>query len=313
MLKVQVSLTLLCLLCATALSAQQTKPKPQQKPTPSVKSAPTGPKTKSPNQRIYENALQEVGVTATLAENFTDMSKHFMGHDAYLIRAGNDAVADDNGRVRLQKPGREVLFIDLEIFDCQTFIEYSLALTQTKRMSSPSYEDFRDNMRRLRYRNGTVNYGARMHYFSDWIYEHQRRGLLKDVSREIGGETYIKDVHYMSTKKDTFYGNMAEPQTFATVRQVEKNLSAREKYYIPKDKLASVESGIKDGDILAITNATDGMDVAHCGVAYWQGTRLHLLHASSELGFVIVTNEPLSEYLANHQRHTGIMVARLLN
>jgi Protein of unknown function (DUF1460) len=311
MFKIHLSLTLLCLFFIASVSAQQAKPKP--KTPPSVKPVQTAPKTKSPNQRIYENALQEVSVTPTLAENFTEMAKHFMGHDSYLIRAGNDAVADDNGRVRLQKPGREVLFIDLEIFDCQTFIEYSLALTQTKRMTSPSYEGFRDNMRRLRYRNGTVGYGARMHYFSDWIYEHQRRGLLKDISQEIGGETFVKDVHYMSAKKDTFYGNMADPQTFATVRQIEKNLSARDKYYIPKDKLASVESGIKDGDILAITNATDGMDVAHCGVAYWQGTRLHLLHASSELGFVVVTNEPLSEYLANHQRHTGIIVARLVN
>jgi Protein of unknown function (DUF1460) len=310
MFKIHFTLTLLCLFFTAQLSAQQAKPKAK---TPSVKPVQTAPKTKSPNMRIYENALQEVEVAPTLAENFTEMAKHFMGHDAYMIRPGNEAMADDNGHVQLQKIGREGLHVDLEIFDCQSFIEYTLALTQTKRLASPSYEGFRDKVKNLRYRDGNVNYGARLHYFSSWIYEHQKEGLLKDMSREIGGEIFEKDVHYMSLKKDTFYGNMADPATFATIRKIEKELSAKEKYYIPKDKLAAVERGIKDGDIIAITNAQDGMDIAHTGIAYWQGAHVHLLHASSETGFVVVTNEPLIDYLAVHRKHTGIMVARLIN
>jgi Protein of unknown function (DUF1460) len=310
MFKIHFTLTLLSLFFIAQLSAQQAKPKPK---TPSVKPVQTAPKTKSPNMRIYENALKEVEVAATLAENFTEMAKHFMGHDAYMIRPGNEAMADDNGHVQLQKIGREGLHVDLEIFDCQSFIEYTLALTQTKRMASPSYDGFRDKVKNLRYRNGNINYGARLHYFSSWIYEHQKEGLLKDMSREIGGEIFEKDVHYMSLKKDTFYGNMADPATFATIRKIEKELSAKEKYYIPKDKLIAVEKGIKDGDIIAITNAQDGMDIAHTGIAYWQGEHVHLLHASSETGFVVVTNEPLIDYLAIHRKHTGIMVARLIN
>jgi hypothetical protein len=309
MLKTPFKLTLLSVFFLCQLNAQQTKPK--AKTAPSVKKAESAPKAKSPNLLVYEHAMNEVESMPTLAENFTEMAKHFLGHDAYMIRPGNEAVADDNGKVYLQKIGREGLHVDLEIFDCQSFIEYTLALTQTKRVTSPTYETFRDKVKNLRYRNGNVTYGARLHYFTSWIYTHENEGLLKDMSRELGGEIFEKDVHYMSLKKDTFYGNMADPQTFATIRNVEKQLTAKTKYYIPKEKIASLESGIKDGDIIAITNAQDGMDVAHTGVAYWQGAHVHLLHASSETGFVVVTNEPLFEYLATHRKHTGIMVARL--
>jgi Protein of unknown function (DUF1460) len=308
MLKTQIKLTLLCLLYVCQLAAQQAKPKPKIGSTKPVQMV---PKVKSLNVRVYEGALQQVEFAPTLAENFTEMAKHFLGHDSYMIRPGNEAVADDNGRVHLQKIGREALHVDLEIFDCQSFIEYTLALTQARRMASPSYDGFREKVKNLRYRNGAVTYSARLHYFSSWIYAHEKTGLLKDVSKELGGEIFEKDVHYMSLKKDTFYGNMADPATFAAVRKIEKDLTAREKYYIPKDKLAALESGIKDGDIIAITNAQDGMDVAHTGVAYWQGAHVHLMHASSETGFVVVTNEPLFEYLATHQKHTGVIVARL--
>jgi hypothetical protein len=310
MFKIPFKLTFLCLFFLVQLNAQQAKPKPK---ISSLSKPQSAPKTKSPNLRIYENAIQEVSVGPTLAENFMEMAKHFMGHDAYMIRPGNEAMADDNGHVQLQKIGREGLHVDLEIFDCQSFIEYTVALAQARRMASPSYEGFRNKVQNLRYRNGSVTYAARLHYFTSWIYEHEKKGLLKDMSKELGGDIFEKDVHYMSLKKDTFYGNMADPATFAAIRKIEKDLSAREKYYIPKDKLATLESGIKDGDIIAITNAQGGMDIAHTGVAYWQGAHVHLLHASSETGFVVVTNEPLSDYLAVHRKHTGIMVARLIN
>jgi hypothetical protein len=310
MFKKTFKLTFLSLFFLVQLNAQQAKPKPKSSP---AKTTQVAPKVKSLNTRVYENAMQEVAVEPTLAENFTEMAKHFLGHDSYMIRPGNDAMADDNGRVHLQKIGREGLHVDLEIFDCQSFIEYTLALTQARRMTSPSYDGFRNKVQNLRYRNGSVTYAARLHYFTSWIYQHEKDGLLKDMSKELGGDIFEKDVHYMSLKKDTFYGNMADPATFAAIRQIEKDLSAKEKYFIPKDKLMTLEKGIKDGDIIAITNAQDGMDIAHTGVAYWQGEHVHLMHASSETGFVVVTNEPLFEYLATHRKHTGIMVARLNN
>jgi hypothetical protein len=324
MFKVYFSIPFLCLLFMGQLSAQS-KPKPKATATPSPKNrdastvkkpqtaAQTAPKPKSLNLTTFENAMKDVPLESTFSATFTEMSKNFLGHDSYFIPTISEVEKKNGGHVKLQKPGREVLYIDMEVFDCQSFIEYTLALTQARRLSAPTYEAFKERVKRLRYRNAEVSYGARLHYFSDWIYTNEKQGILKDVTQAIGGESFNKDIHYMSAKKDTFYGNMADPETYAVVRGVEKNLTARQKYYVPKNKIASIEANIKDGDIIAITNASEGMDVAHCGVAYWQGKRLHLMHASSDLGFVVVTQEPLAEYLLTHAKHTGIMVARLVD
>ena len=164
----EITFTLLCfsLFCSLQLSAQTAT----KKKDPSVKKVETAPKSKSPNVQIYENALKQVENAPTLSETFLEMAKNFMGHDAYLIRSGNDAVTDNSGRVQLQKMGREVLFIDLEIFDCQSFVENTLALTLTKRQKSPNYEAFREHIKQLRYRNGIVGYGNRHHYFTEGSY-----------------------------------------------------------------------------------------------------------------------------------------------
>ncbi len=310
MLKVFFSISLVCLIFSSQAMAQA---KPKAKMAPSVKTVQPAPKPKSLNLTTFENAMKDVPLQSSFSETFTEMAKNFLGHDSYFIPSISEVVKKNGGHITLQKPGRESLYIDMEVFDCQSFIEYSLALTQARRLANPTYEAFKERVKHNRYRNAIVSYGARLHYFSDWIYTNEKQGILRDVSKEIGGEAFMKDIHYMSAKKDTFYGNMAEPETYAIIRGVEKNLSARQRWYVPKEKIAAVEANIHDGDIIAITNASEGMDVAHCGVAYWQGKRLYMMHASSDLGFVVVTNEPLAEYLGSHGKHTGIMVARLVD
>jgi hypothetical protein len=310
MLKTYFQVSLICLVFSAQVLAQA---KPKAKTTPSVKTVQPAPKPKSLNLTTFENVMKDVPLQSTFSATFTEMAKNFLGHDSYFIPSISEVVKKNGGHITLQKPGREALYIDMEIFDCQSFIEYSLALTQARRLASPTYEAFKERVKRLRYRNGVVSYGARLHYFSDWIYANEKQGIMRDVTKEIGGDIFDKDIHYMSAKRDTFYGNMADPQTYATIRGVEKDLSARQRWYVPKDKIASIESNIKDGDIIAITNASEGMDVAHCGVAYWQGARLYMMHSSSDLGFVVLTSEPLAEYLAGHGKHTGIMVARLVD
>ena len=166
---------------------------------------------------------------------------------------------------------------------------------------------------RSRYRNGEVDYAARLHYFSDWLFENQKRGILTDITKEIGGEIYPKGVFYMSLKKDTLYGNMADPTTFAEMKTVEENITKREKFYIPKERVVDIESKIKNGDIIAITNRLEGMDMAHTGFAIWQNGRLHLLHASSKIKQVVITEVPLADYLMRNKGQTGIMVGRLNN
>ncbi len=66
-----------------------------------------------------------------------------------------------------------------------------------------------------------------------------------------------------------------------------------------------------EGDILGITTNIDGLDYAHNGLAIHQNGRIYMLHASSDFKKVMITQEPLSDYLMQMKHMTGISVLRL--
>ncbi|WP_368149777.1 N-acetylmuramoyl-L-alanine amidase-like domain-containing protein, partial [Bacteroides faecis] len=68
---------------------------------------------------------------------------------------------------------------------------------------------------------------------------------------------------------------------------------------------------IMDGDVIAITTKLPGLDIAHVGIANFVNGKLHLLHASSTLGKVVLSEEPLSQMLNNNKSWTGIRVVRM--
>lgn len=84
--------------------------------------------------------------------------------------------------------------------------------------------------------------------------------------------------------------------------------------YIEKGRLngLSSELDIRNGDILALTTSKEGLDVVHVGFAYWVEGKLHLLHASSLHGKVLVDPIPLFDYLEKKPNHTGVRVISLL-
>ncbi len=51
------------------------------------------------------------------------------------------------------------------------------------------------------------------------------------------------------------------------------------RYVIPKDAIAGVVNGIRDGDIIAAASTVAGLDVSHTGFAIWKDGELHLMHA----------------------------------
>ena len=69
---------------------------------------------------------------------------------------------------------------------------------------------------------------------------------------------------------------------------------------------------IKEGDIIAIVTASEGLDVSHVGFAHWHGDTLHMIHASSTAGKVIDDSTPLADYLARRKSHLGIRIFRAL-
>ena len=94
--------------------------------------------------------------------------------------------------------------------------------------------------------------------------------------------------------------------------EYEKALSGKIVHWLPKSELP--ENGlswIMDGDIIAITTKLPGLDIAHVGIAQYIKGKLHLLHASSTLGKVVISDDPLNHMLNNNKSWTGIRVVRM--
>ena len=210
----------------------------------------------------------------------------------------------------LEVEGDERLVVNLRTFDCVTLVESTLAIARLVREGSDSFADFRRELERVRYRDGAVDgYISRLHYFSEWIADNARRGLVEDVTASIGGAPDAEPIDFMSNHAEA-YRQLADPDVLASVQEMETRISARTRYRIPQDGIGAAADGIRNGDIIAATSSLAGLDVAHTGFAYWQDGALHLLHAPLVGSVVEISDQPLADRIQRIGTQDGIMVAR---
>jgi len=213
----------------------------------------------------------------------------------------------------LEKKSKEHLVVNLREHDCVTFIENVLALSWCIGSRDKSFKTFRRILQKIRYRGGLPGgYCSRLHYFSDWIYENEKRGILKDITAEIGGRPLRKALHYM-TAHVHLYPPLKEPADFRRMRSVERRISRRLFFFIPKEVTKHIENRIHEGDLIALTTHREGLDIHHVGLASGVKNRIHLLHASQKEGKVVLSRKTLYGYLMGNCGCTGIMVARPVN
>jgi hypothetical protein len=212
----------------------------------------------------------------------------------------------------LEMGGTESLVVNLREFDCVTFVENVVAITRFLRSRERSFESFQRLLQKIRYRRGRLlGYSSRLHYFSEWIYDNQKKGILKDMTRKIGGRPFRKTINFMTTHPD-LYLSLGEMVNLRRMKSVERTISTRPLFSIPKKALRRFEDRIRDGDLIAITTNTEGLDVQHVGLAATVKNRIHLLHASSGEGRVVLSQNTLYRYLMQSRSRSGIMVARLV-
>ncbi len=226
------------------------------------------------------------------------------------------------GKILLDKPYQfrtlesnqaEQPLINLRRFDCVTFVEQVLAWVLLLRSRKRSFKSFQGILQRIRYRNGRLNgYPSRLHYFSDWIYDNQKKGFLRDITSKIGGRPFRKPIHYMTSHPE-LYPPLKNPSTFRAIQSIERRISRHSFFFIPKKEVKQLEDRMSDGDLIAITTHRKGLDVAHVGLAVRLKNRIHLLHASSKEGKVVLSKKTLYRYLMEHRNYSGIMVARVVS
>lgn len=221
----------------------------------------------------------------------------------------------------LELPGRERVVVNLQELDCVTLVENVLALARLIRLAGPEILESGPELRRMymgllqeiRYRGGRVEgYASRLHYFSDWIFDNQSRGLVREITSELGGVPDVGAIDYMSRHPER-YPQMAEPGVFEAILEREAFLSRIPRSKLPVEDLQNRLEGIQNGDILAMTSTIEGLDVAHVGLALWQGSELHLLHAPLVGDSVEVSRYSLVERLQRITGQDGVRVVRAVS
>ena len=211
-------------------------------------------------------------------------------------------------------PLQEPLTLSLTRFDCVTLVESCLAVARlANREDPPTWERFGREIERMRYRGGERHgYTSRLHYFSEWITDGERRGLVKDLGAELGGAEDARPLRFM-TEHRAKYPALADDGVFREIEAIERTISRHARRVIPTKRIPQVVNRIETGDVLAFATEIPGLDVTHAAFAHRGADRiLRVLHAPLSGGVVQVTSTTLPEYVAAIRRSTGILVARPL-
>jgi hypothetical protein len=210
--------------------------------------------------------------------------------------------------------------VNFQGVDCWTFFEIALGFARMLNEPESNWtpERLLHYIELDRYRGGecTGEYLSRLHYLEDWLYDNDRRGLVEDLTRSLGGSGVPHSAREMSVGWRHYRYLAANRSLLGPLGRMEANVSSRPLYQIPKNRVAGIEPKLRSGDVIGIISRDrNGLySTAHVGLALrTKDGVLHFMHASSpgNSGRVIVDAE-LSKYLYRYRSDSGILVARPL-
>lgn len=209
--------------------------------------------------------------------------------------------------------------VNLNGLDCWTFFEAALAFARMLDLPAENWtpQAMLEFIELDRYRNGHCDgsYLSRLHYLEDWFYDNHRRGLIKDLSKSLGGKKMNQACREMTAGWKSYRYLRNNPSLLPAMAKHEARITGLPIYYIPKHKVAAIEGKLQNGDVIGIASK-DGKRVAtsHVGLAYRDSKGvLRFMHASSPRNHgKVLVDVRLSEYLYDFRSHAGIMVARPL-
>lgn len=211
----------------------------------------------------------------------------------------------------------EAASVNFKGLDCWTFFETALAFARL--LDLPEIDRTPAALLKFieldRYRDGvcTGEYLSRLHYLEDWAYDNHRRGLVLDITSELGGVEYANTCREMTILWKGYRYLRATPSLVPSMTREEKRIEKLPTFVIPKKKVAGIEPQLRNGDIIGIVSR-DGsrMSTSHVGLAL-RDTKgvLRFMHASSTRDKRrVLIDERLSDYLAGNSGQVGILVAR---
>jgi hypothetical protein len=269
-------------------------------------------------EEIGSWADSDWAVFSAVIERSIDAQIDTLPVGALMAELGRSFVGTPYVPGTLEVDGPERLVIDFQGLDCVTFVENVFTIAQLLKGDARSRvqtratleDEYEAILTELRYRDSTIEgYPSRLHYFSDWIGDAQRKRLVMDITRDLGGVLDREPIDFMSTHAEA-YRQLADPGNVDLVREAELRLSEEGRHFIPEQAIDAISDQIRDGDIIAATSTVDGLDVAHTGLALWVNGALHLMHAPLAGEAVQISETTLSERILRIQGQDGIIVAR---
>lgn len=217
----------------------------------------------------------------------------------------------------LEKADPEQLVVNLRELDCTTLVETVLALTRCKAQGLTRFSDYCHALQALRYRGGQLDgYCSRLHYFAWWMADNAGRGNVRIITppAPYAEQMPVRDF-YMTAHPDAYAMLRDHPERVERIRRLEQQGNGRQFPYLPKRFTALDQqqlSFLHTGDVLAIVTSKAGLDYSHLGLAVWADDgKLHMLHASSAKGRVLLDDETLADYLARFKTSHGVSILRL--
>ena len=247
---------------------------------------------------LLEKARERGDSARSVGDLIVEVGRHFLGAP---YEAGT-----------LEQKGPERLVVNLRAFDCVTFIENAVVLAGMIRAGKTAFGDYAAALERIRYRGGHRDgYPSRLHYFTDWLRDNGSKGVIREITRDLGGVPFRKAFHELTDHRED-HPPLRGAAAFRRMRIVEAACSRRTLHCVPKADLPEIEMRIENGDIIAVATDADGIDVSHTGIAVRLRGRLHLLHASSSAGRVVLSDITLHRYLQARRSRTGIIIGRAM-
>lgn len=213
----------------------------------------------------------------------------------------------------------EAASVNLLGLDCWTFFESALAFARM--LDEPRNAWTPATMLRYiemdRYRNGrcTGDYLSRLHYLEDWAADNDRRSLVQDLTRKLGGERVPHTTGEMTINWKGYRYLRHNPALLRPLGKMEAMVADMPFYQIPKAQVASIEPRLRSGDIIGICGKDGrGYSTSHVGLAYRDGKGvLRFMHASAPRNYgKVVVDSRLKDYLYRFGSHSGIIVCRPL-
>lgn len=216
----------------------------------------------------------------------------------------------------LDKTATEQLIVNTKDLDCTTYVEMVVALGMCAQRHEISFAAYCNHLKHVRYIGGEVSYVKRQHYFTVWIDDNVKEGIVTNIAPNppFTAVQHV-NVNWMTTHQSSYKMLTAHSEWVSGIKALERSVSGKQYRYIPKAQIANnalFRKTIKDGDVIVIITNKKGLDTTHIGIASWHADGLHLLNASSVHKKVIDEPMLLKTYMSRHPVQIGIRVCRVV-